>query len=753
MQNKFKHIATALIFLALIGTASAAEYYIDPVSGNDAYPGSQTQPWKTLAYALNSSSPVAPGDTVFLRGGTYREQVYVTKSGAENNWITVKSYAGEKAVLDGTDIITDWTQAQSNDSFLTVLEVVNPQYSNIYWVRMKASDFPADLSNVLLFENREMERVASDPDQSVGFGHDPAEFRKVGQASNGQIAYLIDPALAQSDDYWNGTLIHVFLYGYNANTVSAVVTDYVSSEQKIVFDSPLPAAITWLPDPDYHKDSYRFVNHPHILDSPGEFYISGIENVDGTDYRRIYYWPKNVANLESNMTSPSKSNGIWSVGKNDFYLILDDLTIFGYKESGIVFSTQAANNQRGTNVIVRNSTITDCGDYGIDFVYMNSVRAENNFVRRCNNRGIMCNGADDCVFKGNDVGDTGTTNISFYNSTNSMMINNTLRGIRGSHGNGTSIYTVGGPFCENILVAGNQYYNTNMAFNDVKNLVVFGNLFRGDSTNPSQTMTPWSSSYDGYQVWINNTSPVAPTWSLALQDKGILPDPPHQYVINNILHGLIKDWDTDWNAFDPSKIIIEDRSYNAYNYYEWQQNGDGWSLNEGEQDLRSKTLTDLFVNPIYPNGDYHLKADSPLISTGKNVQEILTNLGIIAKFPEYDFTKDLAGNPWNDIPSIGAYEYQGALLQCQGTDTSCGTYPDCQNCNSQDGCVETAYRNYSCEGTSCSYAEQADDPRCQAVECVDLTALTNHIAEWKQGSLGMLSLIQNIEAWKAGTGC
>ncbi len=38
-------------------------------------------------------------------------------------------------------------------------------------------------------------------------------------------------------------------------------------------------------------------------------------------------------------------------------------------------------------------------------------------------------------------------------------------------------------------------------------------------------------------------------------------------------------------------------------------------------------------------------------------------------------------------------------------------------------------------------------------ECVDLTALTNYISQWKQGSLSMLSLLQKIEQWKAGTGC
>jgi len=38
-------------------------------------------------------------------------------------------------------------------------------------------------------------------------------------------------------------------------------------------------------------------------------------------------------------------------------------------------------------------------------------------------------------------------------------------------------------------------------------------------------------------------------------------------------------------------------------------------------------------------------------------------------------------------------------------------------------------------------------------ECIDTTALVGYISEWKQGSLGMASLLQKISAWKAGTGC
>jgi prepilin-type N-terminal cleavage/methylation domain-containing protein len=56
----------------------------------------------------------------------------------------------------------------------------------------------------------------------------------------------------------------------------------------------------------------------------------------------------------------------------------------------------------------------------------------------------------------------------------------------------------------------------------------------------------------------------------------------------------------------------------------------------------------------------------------------------------------------------------GGTQQCSGTDTSCGTYPTCQNCDSLDGCTGTTYRDYYCSSQSCFYTDYPNDSRCQA---------------------------------------
>jgi hypothetical protein len=669
LRNRFGHrpsmkrltlcLMIALLFcqLAANNTATAETYYVDDVNGNDGNLGTKAQPWKTISYAIGNTSPVTAGDMVYVRGGSYREMVEIKKYGTSGNWITIKNYAGETVTVDGTDAVTGWTVAESNDPYLTVQGIVNPHYANIYWARVLASTFPTTLSSTMLFEDSMRCRIASAPEQSLGYGESILELRTVDSSSNGQKAYL-DTTLTQDDHYWNGAIVRVLLHNANTNMAEKTVADYVKDDHKIVFDSNLSYALYYSTD---RQDKYRFVNHPHILDSKGEFYVSGIENVGGIDYRRVYLWPTTVGDLTSKIRITSRNYGFYRVqAAVDCYVVLDGITVFGTKLYGIYVSG-ASTTQRATNFTVKNCAVTDCGSHGIYFWYVDNARAENNYVRRCESRGMMASGVDSCVFKNNNSGYNTYSAMDFYDATNSMMINNTTYTLRGAHGNGTTVYGVTG-MCENILIAGNKYYYTNAAFNNVRNLCVFSNLFLGNSLGfpdnvTTNAMTPWSSDYDGYMVWMNNTAPVASSVALALEygTSGV----PHHYVVNNVLYAMTKQWSENWDS-TPTGAVMEDRTYNAYTFYQWQQaTSCGWSLKQGEQDLRTIPFSSIFVNETYPTGDCNLKAGSPLIHAGKNVQSILSSLGITAKFAEYNFTKDLAGNLWNNNPSIGCYEYMG----------------------------------------------------------------------------------------------
>lgn len=73
-------------------------YYVDPNNGNDAKTGNISNPWKTVGKSI---SKMQPGDTLYLRGGTYLESnITLSRSGTEAEPITIKNYPGETPLLE-----------------------------------------------------------------------------------------------------------------------------------------------------------------------------------------------------------------------------------------------------------------------------------------------------------------------------------------------------------------------------------------------------------------------------------------------------------------------------------------------------------------------------------------------------------------------------------------------------------------------------------------------------------------------------
>ncbi|TAL59715.1 MAG: hypothetical protein EPN85_08800 [Bacteroidetes bacterium] len=75
-------------------------FYVDGTNGNDNNSGtSLVLAWKTIQHAFDNATP---GSTVFIRGGTYYENVYANVSGTVGNPIIFRNYQTELVLLDGT---------------------------------------------------------------------------------------------------------------------------------------------------------------------------------------------------------------------------------------------------------------------------------------------------------------------------------------------------------------------------------------------------------------------------------------------------------------------------------------------------------------------------------------------------------------------------------------------------------------------------------------------------------------------------
>jgi hypothetical protein len=92
-------ILGALSVLAMAAVVSGTDFFASPAGTSDA-DGSIANPWN-LQHALNQGSGVQPGDTIWLRGGTYAGTFVSYLNGTAASPIVVRQYPGERATLDG----------------------------------------------------------------------------------------------------------------------------------------------------------------------------------------------------------------------------------------------------------------------------------------------------------------------------------------------------------------------------------------------------------------------------------------------------------------------------------------------------------------------------------------------------------------------------------------------------------------------------------------------------------------------------
>lgn len=86
----------ALLLLPL--HAAAGTYYVSPSGCSNSGPGSSSHPWCSINSGANKLSA---GDTLYVRNGTYKEQVKVNRSGAAGKPIVIAAASGHKPVIEG----------------------------------------------------------------------------------------------------------------------------------------------------------------------------------------------------------------------------------------------------------------------------------------------------------------------------------------------------------------------------------------------------------------------------------------------------------------------------------------------------------------------------------------------------------------------------------------------------------------------------------------------------------------------------
>lgn len=96
-----KRFLIILLFAIIITPLYSATRYVAPSGGNNGNPGTISQPWATIAYSITQ---LYPGDTLFVRGGTYNITSQLrfdsARDGTSSDYIVMINYPGESPIID-----------------------------------------------------------------------------------------------------------------------------------------------------------------------------------------------------------------------------------------------------------------------------------------------------------------------------------------------------------------------------------------------------------------------------------------------------------------------------------------------------------------------------------------------------------------------------------------------------------------------------------------------------------------------------
>ena len=106
------------------GTGTRVGYYVAP-NGSSSGSGAIGSPWSLATALSGASGKVKPGDTIWVRGGTYTAPFRSTLRGTASARIVVRTYPGERAIIDGRNASGDNFVVAGSYSVFWGLEFTN----------------------------------------------------------------------------------------------------------------------------------------------------------------------------------------------------------------------------------------------------------------------------------------------------------------------------------------------------------------------------------------------------------------------------------------------------------------------------------------------------------------------------------------------------------------------------------------------------------------------------------------------------
>jgi hypothetical protein len=126
----------ASVFVSTV-TAHAETYYV-ATTGSNSNPGTSSQPWQTVAYAV---SKMVAGDTTYVRGGVYKERlIRFGRSGTSSAPIRLLNAPGQSPAIqceDGGPIISTGSYPRPTNAYMILLQSQSGINKPIGWITIE----------------------------------------------------------------------------------------------------------------------------------------------------------------------------------------------------------------------------------------------------------------------------------------------------------------------------------------------------------------------------------------------------------------------------------------------------------------------------------------------------------------------------------------------------------------------------------------------------------------------------------------
>lgn len=284
----FAIILTTMSFFFMLNAQNTDSHIYVATNGSDANPGTLVEPFATIQHAV---SVMTPGDTCYIRGGTYREEVDLSGVAGESGApITLTNYQDEEVILSGTlPITSNWTQHSGNIYKTTLSEDIWQLF--VDGKHMTLARFPNALAFSDLMWDGNMARRFKDPGQSTK-GH------VVDDPTQGATATLAGAGVSFDD------CIAVMNFG-NFATSARIVSNHTAGTDNFRYSPKVKA---------YKRYSPRYFFEGGIDDAELAMLDMAEEWAYDESTKILYLWADNGQN----------PNGRAIAGKNQTYFFQGD---------------------------------------------------------------------------------------------------------------------------------------------------------------------------------------------------------------------------------------------------------------------------------------------------------------------------------------------------------------------------------------------------------------------------------------------